>query len=377
MAVKTSLKVKQDYLLSLKQAQKAAGGVLDPKQLLIKVNLRIELQTKETPNPALLMLLEKEVDSYLLDTSKKIESKVTAFVDNNKKKPDFLEKKLSAYTNGIRKDFQKEVDKVVGEKLKKVARDDQNLREARIVVAFKAVGGVVKLAGAAAALAGGNAAAIIKLATTIKDLAELAHKALSTEEARLKTLLKGKDELEKSLSALEKARDTAEKKSGLDGLWAKLKKAKDWKSWKDKCSKAESARKDYRNSTTKSRQHIEKMAKPMDDLEKAMKGAKTVKEGVKIGSNLMTLKRTVRVALEGFKKKEQFLVAMGKELVTLGADVDDRTWKQKLTGFKKAIQSKNVSEIAKLGKEGGSAMKEIYSLAKDIKSLTDNLVSMA
>jgi len=108
-----------------------------------------------------------------------------------------------------------------------------------------------------------------------------------------------------------------------------------------------------------------------------MKGAKKLKQGVKLGSDLMTLKRTVRVALEGFKKKEQLLDAMAKELVALGADVDDRTWKQKLTGFKKAIESKNAKEIVKLGREGGSAMKQIYSLAKDIKSLATSLASMA
>jgi len=232
MAVKTSLKVKQDYLLSLRQAEKAGQGILDPKKLLIKANLRIDLETKKDPNAATLMLLEKEIDRYVADFSQKVEGKIAAFVDNNKKKPDFVEKKLAGYTKSIQKDFPAEVDKVVKARLKKLAGDDQNLKEARIVVGFKAIGGVVKLAGAAAALAGGNAAAIVSLASTIKDLAELAVKALSTEQSRLDTLVKKRDELEKSFAALEKARDAAEKKSGLEGLWGNLKKAKEWKSWK-------------------------------------------------------------------------------------------------------------------------------------------------
>lgn len=373
MPVTTKLRVKQDYLLSMNQAQKAARGVLDPKKLLIKINLSIELQTKKDPNSAILMLLEKDVDSDLLKRSKEIETKISNFVELNQDKPALLEKKVGGYVEAVKGDFQKDVDRVVKERLKKVARDDQNLREARIVVGFKAVGGVVKLAGGVVRLASGDASALLSLANTIKDLAELALKALSTEQQRLKKLLDAKKELKGALDALEKA------EGKVDGFWAALKKGKvtEWLSWKKKCSQTEETRKDYRNSVTKSRQKIEEMAKPLRDMEKAMKMATKLKEGVRLGSQVMTLKRSVRVALEGYQEKEKFLGLLGSDLKGLGVDVDDRTWKQKLTGFKKAIASGNTEEIVRLGKDGQKAVQDIYGLANDIKSLVGDICKLA
>jgi len=110
MAIKTSVKVKQDYLLSLRQAERAAKGILDPKKLLIKSDLRITLETKKEPNAATLILLEKEVDKYILDFSQKTADKIESFVDKNRKKPDFVAKKLEGFTKSIQKDFPKEVD---------------------------------------------------------------------------------------------------------------------------------------------------------------------------------------------------------------------------------------------------------------------------
>lgn len=370
MPVNTSLRVKQDYLLSMKQAENASGGLLDPKKLLIKSQLRIELQTKKEPNGAVLMLLEKDVNAFLRDKSLEVESKISRFVENNKKNPSFLEKKVGAYTEAIKMDFQKEVDATVRSRLKRLARDDRNLTEARIVVVFKAVGGTVKLAGQAARLAGGDASAIVGIAKSIKSMAELALKAIQTEEQRLNKLLKQKKKLKNSLDSLEKAR----LKSG--GLVRTLKKAKQWFSWKKECGNTESARKDYRNSVTKSRKKIQDMAKPLVSMEKAMKSATTLKEGVQLGARVMDLKRVVRVSLEDYQKKEQKVDVLKVELAGLGVDVDDRTWPQKLKGFEKAVDSRNYREIASLGTEGAKAGNEIYGLAKEIKTLAENIQAM-
>ena len=56
-----------------------------------------------------------------------------------------------------------------------------------------------------------------------------------------------------------------------------------------------------------------------------MKSAKTIKDGVKIGAQLMNLQRQVRVAVDKYKKKENALDVLNSKLKTLGADVDDRT----------------------------------------------------
>lgn len=368
MPVTTKLSVKQDCLLSLDQARKAAHGVLDPKELLIKFDrLWIMLQTKREPSGSTLLLLEKEVDRYLLERSKETESKISNFVELNRKKPALLEKKISAFVAAIRKDFQKDVDGVVKKKLKKLASDDRNLREARIAVAFKATGGVLKLAGSIAALAAGCVGTLIVAAKAIKDLALEAMKALSTEQERLNKLKEKKEKLKTALESLETARAKD------DGPWSKLKKAKQWLAWKKRCGEAEGARKAYRDSVTESRQKIDKMSGPMISMEKAMKSATTIKEGVKIGSQFMSLKREVRVALEGYQKKEELLEIEKSELAVLGADVDDRTWMQKLKGFKKAIESTNIDDIKKLSAGGAGSVNKIYKLAKGIMDLAANI----
>ena len=107
MPVKTSLRVKQDYLLSMNQAENAAGGLLDPKKLLIKSQLRIEFQAKKEPNGEVLMLLEKDVNAFLRDKSLEVETEIARFVENNKKKPSFLEKKVGACTEAFRRTSRK------------------------------------------------------------------------------------------------------------------------------------------------------------------------------------------------------------------------------------------------------------------------------
>ena len=72
---------------------------------------------------AVLMLLEKEVDAYLLERSRDIELKVANFVELNRDKPGFLKKKIGGYVTAVKTEFQQEVDKVVARKLKKLAEE--------------------------------------------------------------------------------------------------------------------------------------------------------------------------------------------------------------------------------------------------------------
>jgi hypothetical protein len=80
--------------------------------------------------------------------------------------------------------------------------------------------------------------------------------------------------------------------------------------------------------------------------------------------------------LDQYNKKEALLDNIATDLKALGADVDDRTWTQKMAAFGKALESGNFFELVTLGSEGGKAVKEVYDIASGIKDIVQNIASM-
>jgi hypothetical protein len=286
-------------------------------------------------------------------------------------------------------------EKAIEDRLKKEAQGDKLLTEARVKTAVKVGGGVISLAANVAKLvatSGADVTAYLSIAKTLVSLGMELNQQLKGEEKLCKDLkagveafLDGRTSVIMQAMQRQQLTDTGSipknpKKAiefitkGVMAAGAEVTKGRDagsvakevldfvLKGIKGKLNDAESARVAYRNHTAKMRQKVDAVSSKADELATAMKAAKNLRDGVKIGAECMKLKATVRRLADGLQTAENFLEEMQQIMEGGGLDCDDSTVIQKL-------QKLSVSTILT---EGGSLISNI----KDVYGLVNNVAAV-
>lgn len=277
--------------------------------------------------------------------------------------------------------------------LKKEAQGDSLLKEAQVKTGVKVSVSVISI--------GANVAKLVATAGADVTSYLLIAKTLVTLSLELKQQLKGEQKLRKDLvngvqaylSLRESTIVQAAKRQGLTdvsgidvkhpmnavkGIAQKVKaageevsKGRDAKTVattvlnfiikgvKSAISDVEKARVAYRNHIVKMRHKIDSISAQADKLMKAMRAAKTLKEGVKIGAECMSVKGKVR-GLDGkFVDAETLLGEMQELMKGNGLTIDDRTIIQKIKSFDKAT----------ILSEGGDLISNIKTVAGFISNV--------
>jgi hypothetical protein len=279
-------------------------------------------------------------------------------------------------------------DKVVDERLKKEAQGDKNLKEARVRTAVKVGGAVISISTAVAKLVatmGADVSSYLAIGKTLVTMGLEINQQIKNEEKLRKDLVDG---VQAYISLRGTTLKQAATRQGVDmsGVdishpldaikkialkvkagGAEVLKGRDAqgvatevmdfvvKGIKSKMSDAEKARILYRNHTAKTRERTDALSLKADDLMKATKASKTLKDGVKLGAQCMALKREVSGLATKLTERERFLDEMQRLMQGNGLTIDDRTTIDKLKELDKTTLASSAQEIA-------SNIKSIYEL---------------
>lgn len=373
-----------------------------------RVDIQIDVTTtgilsaSEVPSAAMKRLEDAargELERYentIVSEVEKIDLKIDRMLaDNDPKALDEAAKLVQGINTSVKNALaaaEGAAMKAVEERLKKEIQGDKNLKEARVRTGMKWGAGAISVAGNVASLVGtmgADVTAYVSIAKTLYDLGKDLQQQLKDEEKLRKDLNEGV----KAFFALrENAITQAVKRQGvdmsgidikhpLDSIKAIALKAKaageevlkgrdakavavevaDFivKSIKSQLADVEKARVAYRNHTVKTRERTDNLSSKADDLTKAMKAAKTLKDGVKIGAKCMEAKRSVTVMATKLKDREKYLDEMEILLKGNGLTIDDRTTFQK-------IRQLDLETIFTEGKELFDIAKDIYGLVSDL-----------
>ncbi len=280
----------------------------------------------------------------------------------------------------------------VEKRLKKEAQGDALLTEARVKTAFKVGVGVISLSANVAKLVatfGADVTSYLSIAKTLFELGMELKQQLKGEEKLHKDLKAGVDaflDLRTSIITQALKRQNLTDTSGIPknpkkavefitkGVMAAGKEVTKGRSASDvakevldfvvkgvksKYDNVEDARVAYRNHTVKMRHKVDDVSAKADELEKAMKAAKTLRDGVKIGAECMKLKGTVRNLATALKTAESFLDDMQEIMKAGGLECDDSTVIQKLKQL-------DISTILSGGETLASTASDIYDLIKNV-----------
>jgi len=283
-------------------------------------------------------------------------------------------------------------EKAIEVRLAKEAQGDALLTEARVKTAVKVGSGVISVAANVAKLvatAGADVTSYLSIAKTMVSIGLEINQQLKGEEKLRKDLKEGveafldsrtstvmqalkRQQLTNASSIPKNPKDAVQFiVKGVMGAGAEVikdrsagdvaKEVMDFvvKGVKGKVNDAEAARVAYRNHSVKIRQKVDSVSSKADELMKAMKAAKNLKDGVKIGSECMKLKGTVRTMAEGLAATEKFLDEMQAIMEGGGLECDDSTILQKLKRI-------DVSTILENGGELVSNIKGVYDLISNV-----------
>jgi hypothetical protein len=260
-------------------------------------------------------------------------------------------------------------DAAVQARLKKEAQGDKLLKEARVKTGVKVTVGIIKVGGSVAKLVATAGAELTSYKTIVVELVRLGlelNQQLKNEEKLRTDLVDGVQSyitLRGNTIMQAASRQGITDTSGISvsqplvavkalALKAKamgneVTKGRDAKQIatelldfvvkgiKAKLGDAEKARKAYREHTTKTRQRTDGVSAKADKLAKAMKSAKTLKEGVKVGAECMRIKAQVSAMAAKLDQREKFLDEMQALMKGNGLSIDDRTTLQKLAALDK------------------------------------------
>ena len=283
-------------------------------------------------------------------------------------------------------------EKAIEVRLAKEAQGDALLTEARVKTVVKVGSGVISVAANVAKLvatAGADVTSYLSIAKTMVSIGLEINQQLKGEEKLRKDLKEGveafldsrtstvmqalkRQQLTNASSIPKNPKDAVQFiVKGVMGAGAEVikdrsagdvaKEVMDFvvKGVKGKVNDAEAARVAYRNHSVKIRQKVDSVSSKADELMKAMKAAKNLKDGVKIGSECMKLKGTVRTMAEGLAATEKFLDEMQAIMEGGGLECDDSTILQKLKRI-------DVSTILENGGELVSNIKGVYDLISNV-----------
>lgn len=373
----------------------------------VEVNIEVTTTaTVTTPKPAPSSVLDRleevarakleEYEDIITEECQKIEKKIEDLMEHPSADAEDQAEKMAQTTTAMVKkaldSAEGAAEKAVEDRLKKEAQGDDLLTEARVKTAVKVVSGTISVGANVAKLVATMGADVTSYLSIAKTLVGLG--------LELKQQLKGEEKLRKDLKeGVEAFLDTrtstivqALKRQGLtstSGIPKNPKKAIEFiangvmaagqevtkgrtakevatevmdfvvKGIKGKVNDAEGARVAYRNHTVKMRHNVDDVSRKADELEKAMKSAKNLKDGVKIGAECMKMKGKVRGLAGGLKDSETYLGEMQDIMTGGGLECDDSTIVQKL----KAL---DVSTILEQGKEVADMIDEIHSFVSNV-----------
>jgi hypothetical protein len=352
-----------------------------PVEIVIDVTTKSKIgKAKEVPSSKMDRLeraARTELDRYekiITEELQKFDAKIAATVAPGTKaalaEAEAMAKTASTMVKNALDSAAGAAEKAVETTLKKEAKGDSLLTEARVKTGVKVTTGVIKLGGSVAKLVasyGADVTSYLTIAKTIYDLGMEIKQQLKGEQKLREDLDNGVNafiSLRESTLTQAAKRHGVTDLSGIDlkkpmeaikGMVKKLEATKNEmtkgktpkevglavldyvvKGVKSKLNDVEKARTAYRNHVTKMRRKIDKISVEADKLMKAMKAAKTLKEGVKIGAECMQIKGRVR-ALDGkFVDADKNLEFMQELLKANGMEIDDRTVIDKLKAFDKA-----------------------------------------
>lgn len=254
--------------------------------------------------------------------------------------------------------------------------------------------GAIKIAGSVAKLVATTGADVSSYKTIVQEIVTLGldiKQQLKNEEALRKDLQQGlaaflklressiQQAIERqNLEDLASGLDFGKPKSSIVALVGRIKaageeitKGRDFKTIGREIAnyaikKAESSLKDvekarvaYREHTTKTMNRTDALGSKADKLAKAMRSAKTLKEGVKVGAKCMEVKRAARVMNEKLAAREAFLEEIQAVMAGNGLEIDDTTTVQKI---------KALSKMTILSEGKG-----VLDAIKEVKGLVDNV----
>lgn len=282
----------------------------------------------------------------------------------------------------------------IAARLAKEAQGDKNLKEARARTVLKWTMGVVAITTSIAKLvatSGGDVSSYVSIAKKLHELGKDLVQHLKKDEQLREDLVKaiqGYMKLRETsiMQAAERQQltdfsgvDFGKPKEAIRKIYDKIlaaggevakgrdKKAvaKDFVDFAVKNitggkGKAETARKAYREHTTKTRHKVDDLSSKAGELQQAMKAAKTLKDGVRIGAECMQMKRRVTGMAATLDEREKFLDEMQQLMAGNGLEIDDRTTLQKLAALDKMT-------ILSQGGELYTSIKSVYDLIKEVK----------
>jgi hypothetical protein len=370
-----------------------------PVEVTISVTTSATLVTPKPAPSAVFDRLEKvarakldEYEEIITTELVKIEAKIKGLLEqpgaDAAKEAQELIQGATAMVKKALDSAEPAAQKVIEERLKKEAQADDLLKEARVKTAIKVTFGVISLAASATKLAvtaGADVTSYFSIAKTLASLGLELKQQLKGEEKLRQDL---KDGVEAFLNTRNSVIADAMKKQNLTDTANLPKNPKDaikfiikgvvaaggdvlknrsavdvakevgdfvLKGIKGKLNDAESARAAYRNHLAVMREKIDGISAKADELMKAMKEAKTLKDGVKIGAECMSLKANVRKMATDLEENEKYLLEVQEVLKGGGLDCDDETIVQKLKKL-------SVSTIASEGASLGLNIKSVYDL---------------
>lgn len=406
MAKTTTVKHKF-YVVDLVRSKPKLNYIELPKY---RVDVEFEVTTKGTvkkPDPAPSTKLKRleeagmaELERYekvITEEAVKLDAKVGKLMETPGAAAQKEAEKMIQATNASIKNAMDSAEgaaqKAIEARLKKEAQGDKLLKEARVKTTLKVGLGTIKIAGSVAKLVATSGADVTSYKTIVVEVVKLGMEI----NQQLKNEAKLRKDLYTGIQAYITLRGTvlmqAAERQGItdtSGISVKkpieaikkltakalamgdeVTKGKDAKSIAKnlldatvkgisaKVNDAEKARKAYREHTTKTRNKTDSLGVSADKLMKKVRASKTLKEGVKLGAECMTLKRAASELAAKLKDREAYLEEMQALMEGNGMKIDDQTTIQKL----KELDKKSIAS------EAATLMGAI----KTVKTLVDNV----
>ncbi|MCL6284980.1 hypothetical protein M3P21_15720 [Ruegeria sp. 2012CJ41-6] len=284
----------------------------------------------------------------------------------------------------------------IQKQLKVEGNKDKLLKEARVKTTLKVSMGVIKIGTAVARLVGSSGADVMAYKTIVKQVYNLGkeiQQQLKSEEKLRKDLysaiqkyitLRGTTIMQAaerqgitdtSGISVKKPMEAIKKLTGKAvAMGDEVTKGRDPKKIAQELldftikgiavynKDADKKRQQYREHTTKTRQKVDSLGVAADKLMKAAKAQKTLKEGIKLGAECMTLKREATAMAAKLEERQKFLGEMQTLMEGNGMKVDDTTIVDKI----KALDKKTVLKEAKTMVTSVSG---IYKLVDEISDI--------
>lgn len=376
-----------------------------------RVDVNIEVTTKallKTPKPAPSTALKRletaardelgRYETVIAAEAKRLDAKVVELMKQPSKAGEAEANKMIETTNSMilkaLASAQGAAQKAVEKRLKKEAQGDKLLKEARVKTTVKVGKAIIKVSASVAKLVATAGADVTSYKTIVTETVKM---GLELKQ-QLKNEAKLRKDLDKAVLTFIKLRGSSIRQaierqglkdtSGIDftkplvaikgavkkiqAAGAEVTKGKDpkailkniadftIKSIKSYLADCEKARKAYREHTTKTRHKTDALGGSADKLMKAAKSAKSLKEGVRIGAECMSIKRQATAMGVKLDTREKYLDDMQALMKMNGLEIDDKTTIQKL----KALDASTILT------EG----KGLIDTVKEVKGLVDNVV---